>query len=145
MTPEELRNIRVLIGRIEILDEQIERLRASVQRTSPKLDGMPRGGTGADVMAEYVAKLEDLQDAYIEASGKCLEELLSISDEINAKCTKKQAKVIMLRYKDGYTWEEVAEQMGAYDVRSVIRLHKRGIKRLFKNDHVMTTKNKIKC
>lgn len=141
MTPEELRNIRVLIGRIEILDEQIEQLRASVQRTSPKLDGMPRGGADRDIMAEYVAKLEDLQDAYIEASGKCMEELISLSDEINARCTIKQAKVIMLRYKEGLTWEEVAEQMGASEVRSVIRLHKRALKNLFKNGHGMATNN----
>jgi len=143
MTEDELKSLRRLIQDRELIDEQIEGLRASVQRTSPNLDGMPHGGQQRDIMAEYVARLEELQDRYLEMSGKITEEILSLSDEICRVCTQKQAKVVLYRYKDCKEWGTIADEMGYADERSVRRLHHRAIKRLFKNSPVMTSKNDL--
>ena len=44
MTMDDLKGLRELHRERQRIIDRMEQLRASVQRTSPNLDGMPRGG-----------------------------------------------------------------------------------------------------
>ena len=59
MTMDDLKGLRELHRERQRIIDRMDQLRASVQRTSPNLDGMPHGGQQRDIMAEYAANFED--------------------------------------------------------------------------------------
>lgn len=124
MTLDELRNLRELAIRLNRINEQIDRLRLYVQRTSPGLDGMPHGTAYHDAFAEYVANVDAYLDLRIELSGKMYEEILSLSEEILA-LPKPQADTLWRYYAEGKGIRRIAREMH-YDKRHVYRLLRQG-------------------
>ena len=122
MTPKEyLLQARVLDQQITARIAERDRIMDQVTAArAPSLTGMPRGGQHD--WTDAVARAADLT-ATIDAE---LAELCRLKAEIAAAIKAVPEPVyrtlLELRYRSGFTWEQIAEAMG-YDVRHVYRLH----------------------
>ena len=122
MTAKEfLRRARGADRRIDEATERMERLRARIEagRLS-HITGMPRGGSSD--WTDTANALMDLErNVNARIREMCREKRLAM-EAIEAVEEARYREVLELYYLDGFTWEQVAEQMG-YDVRHVTRLH----------------------
>ena len=122
MTAKEfLRLARGADRRIDRATERVERLRARLEagRLS-QLTGMPRGGSSDwTETADKLIELEQIVNARVREM--CRVKRLAM-EAIEAVEEMRYREVLELYYLDGYTWEQVAKQMG-YELRHVTRLH----------------------
>ena len=133
MTESELKSIRELAIRLNRVNDEIERLRSYVQRTSPSLDGMPHGGQHDDAMADYAAEVERWLDDRIELAGKIMEEIKSLSDEI-VELKKPTADIIWMYYAEGKSIRQIANILH-YSRRQVYNKWNEGKRKLIKTLH----------
>ena len=125
VSKRDLQNLRELKRRQKTVEERILHLRSSVLRTSPNLDGLPHGGAYKDAMAEYVAKLDQLQWDMIKIETRLNEEIIRIEDEIR-KLPPQQCAVVWMRYAEEKSWGKIANELH-YDRTWVFRLHAKAI------------------
>lgn len=122
MTAKEfLRQARDADRRIDEAMERLERMRAKLEAgRMSNLTGMPRGG-GADwtETADRVIELEKRVNARIREMVRQKQAAMDAIDRVEEARLR---EVLELYYLDGYTWEQVAEQMDMSD-RHVKRLH----------------------
>ena len=122
MTPKEfLQQARYIDGRIDARLEERERLVARLTAgRAANLSGMPRGGRYD--WTDAVSQLVEL-DARINAQ---IQELCRIKrlvwEAIEAVEDMRYRTLLEYRYRNCWTWEQIAEAMG-YDLRWVHRLH----------------------
>lgn len=121
-----LRQVRTIDRRIERDAEQLMRLRAKVEAgRSPVLTGMPRGGDSD--WTDTVDRLITLQARYRERIRRACALKQAAMDAIERVEDARLRDVLELYYLCGFTWEQVAEEMGYKDVRWVYRLHGRAL------------------
>ena len=129
MTAKEfLRLARGADRRIDRATERVERLRARLEagRLS-QLTGMPRGGSSDwTETADKLIELEQIVNARVREM--CKVKRLAM-EAIEAVEEMRYREVLELYYLDGYTWEQVAEQMEMSD-RHVKRLHGKALLRI---------------
>lgn len=108
MTIQDLQACKHIRDQIDSLDERIVRLRSQAERLSRPLTGLP-GGAAGDHLAEYAAKLDELER---QRAGQviALEEQLQACDDWIVTLPAQQAKVMRLRYVDGLKWRQVAKR-----------------------------------
>lgn len=109
-------------GEIQRLRERAETVRSSAPRSGP------RGGRRRD----WTDALAALADAEARINREIVE-LCAVQAEISAAIDRvqnvKQRRVLELRYRNYMGWEEIADMIGC-DVRTVYRLHGRGLARV---------------
>lgn len=129
MTAKEfLRRARGMDRRIDEATERVMRLRARLETgRMAQISDMPRGG-GSDWTdtANALIDLEMQMNARIREMCK-LKRLAM--EAIEAVEEARYREVLELYYLDGFTWEQVAEQMG-YDLRWIYRLHGRALRKI---------------
>ena len=130
MTTQDLQACRNIRGQIESLDERIARLRSQAERLCRPLTGLP-GGKADDYLAEYAAKLDELER---ERAGQvvALEEQLQSCNDWIETLPAQQARVMRLRYIDGLPWKQVARE-AHYGIRHCSRIHAAAIKKMSNN------------
>ena len=130
MTIQDLQVCRNIRGKIESLDERISRLRSQAERLSRPLTSLAGGDVG-DHLAEYAAKLDELEQ---QRAGQiiALEEQLQTCDDWIAMLPAQQARVMRLRYIDGLPWKQVARE-AHYGIRHCSRIHTAAIKKMSNN------------
>ena len=122
MTAKEfLRQARDADRRIDAAMERLERMRAKLEAgRMSNLTGMPRGGAlDWTETADRVIELERKVNARIR---EMVRQKQAAMDAIYRVEEARLREVLELYYLDGYTWEQVAEQMDMSD-RHVKRLH----------------------
>lgn len=122
MTAKEfLRQARDADRRIDEAMERLERMRAKLEAgRMSNLTGMPRGGAlDWTETADRVIELERRVNARIREMVRQKQAAMDAIDRVEEARLR---EVLELYYLDGYTWEQVAEQMGMSD-RHVKRLH----------------------
>ena len=131
MTKADLTELRRLHSACRAIEEHIDRLMSSAERYSAPLSGMPHAPAWQDQMAEYVARLDDLQRRWteirteIEIKGQQLEiELQILGPE--------EYKIMFMRYIDGYGWHKIQRRMH-YSDRQVFRIHAAALTKLAVN------------
>lgn len=107
--------------RIERRCEERERLMAKLTAgRAANLSGMPRGGRFD--WTDAVSRLVEMDNQI----GAEIMELCRIKREVNAAIDAvedmRYRRLLELRYRNYYSWEKIAVEMG-YDVRWVYRLH----------------------
>lgn len=97
---------------------------------SPQMDGMPRSSNphGLD---EQVARIEAIRKKTERARAKVLAMLEDIEDRIEALPDHDQRMVMKLRYIEGLSWEEVANEM-SMSVRPVYYIHGKALAQMRK-------------
>lgn len=122
MTAKEfLRQARDADRRIDEAMERLERMRAKLETgRMSNLTGMPRGGAlDWTETADRVIELEKRVNARIREMVRQKQVAMDAIDRVEEARLR---EVLELYYLDGYTWEQVAEQMELSD-RHVKRLH----------------------
>ena len=122
MTAKEfLRQARDADRRIDEAMERLERMRAKLEAgRMSSLTGMPRGGAvDWTETADRVIELEHRVNARIRERVRQKQAAMDAIDRVEEARLR---EVLELYYLDGYTWEQVAEQMDMSD-RHVKRLH----------------------
>lgn len=122
MTAKEfLRRARGLDRRVDEANERLERLRARIEagRLS-QITGMPRGG--ASDWTETASLLIDMEREINAKVREMVRGKRLAMQAIEAVEEIRYREVLELYYLDGFTWEQVAEQMDMSD-RHVKRLH----------------------
>jgi DNA-directed RNA polymerase specialized sigma subunit len=127
-----LRQIRQLDQEINSKLEEVEKLRSLAEKMTSTLshDNVSQSGCG-DRVSEVVAKIVDLDreitrsvDRMIDLKDKAIR-LINQLDEPNHRL------VLILRYINGYTWEQIAVKMG-YVFQWVHVLHGRALREFAK-------------
>ena len=139
MTAKEfLRRARGIDRRVDEATERIDRLRAKLEAgRMSKITGMPRGGAEDWTMtADRLIDLERRVNAKIREMVRIKQAAMDVIDRVDEARLR---EVLELYYLDGYSWDQVAEQMGL-DKRWVFRLHGRALQRIevpeeFQIDH----------
>ena len=129
MTAKEfLRRARGMDRRIDEATERVMRLRARLETgRMAQISDMPRGGSSdwTDT-ANALIDLEHTMNAQIREMCKVKRLAMEVIEAVEEA---RYREVLELYYLDGFTWEQVAEQMG-YDLRWIYRLHGRALKKV---------------
>ena len=130
MTKEQLKAYRDLKQESEDLKLRIVALERDIYSPrSPRLDGMPRGGSGENyVLCEQIDEKDKLLRLYQETEAELNRQLFAIDIAIK-KLEPRERRLIRLYYMDGLTWEKVAVAMD-YSWRQVHRIHGEALEKL---------------
>lgn len=90
------------------------------------ISDMPRGGGKPRDLSDYVAKLDEMEGDLWEAVSRYRKQAQEVEAVISRAQDETQARLLRLRYIDGYTFEQIAVLMG-YSWRQVMRLHYRAV------------------
>ena len=112
---------------MERLKEEIIMIETSLYSPkAPKIDGMPRGGSGDS--SDLIIKYLDLQRQFKKKIAKSIVILQEIDNAIDTLPTGERY-VIRLRFVEGLTVRETAEECN-YSERQVLRYQKEAIKKI---------------
>ena len=128
MTRAELEELPILIKKRATYEERIMRLRVSILRTTPQLDGMPHGGQQRDLMAEYAARLDALERQLMATETEINARIQTIEETVR-RLPMRQCAVVWMRYVDNMSWEKIARELH-YSKRNLYYLHRDAIKTL---------------
>ena len=121
MTVQELQQLAYLEKLIEHEKERLENLRASVDLQSPRLTDMPKAGGARDKLGDTVPEIVD-QEAEIR---KNLREYTEIREKLTRyinRVPNARIKLIMiLRFIDRKSWEEVADEIGGRETEYSVK------------------------
>ncbi len=130
MTKEQLRayrDIKLERDRLSTLIEEVEAVLYSPR--SPKLDGMPRGGSAPGSLVEEAAiKHAELLEKYRRKVAELSAALVEIENAIEV-LEPRERTLIRLYYVQGLTWEEVCVAMN-YSWRQIHRIHAKALEAL---------------
>ena len=89
---------------------------------SPRLDGMPHGSPDPKDLSEIVSLADRMFDRWQKLLTKKQAALSVITDALERMPNETEKTLLMLRYINGKTFEQVAVEMG-YSWRHTLRLH----------------------
>lgn len=132
MTKEKLKEYRSLKLERDKLAEMIRDMEAVIYGPrSPKLDGMPHGGSNPHSAVEDAAiKHTDLLERYQQKVAELSAALAEIETAIE-RLAPRERTLIRLHYVQALTWEEVCVAM-AYSWRQIHRIHAKALAELKK-------------
>lgn len=136
-----LRQLRRLNDIVQSKLDQIETLRSLAQKITyvPKTVSVQES-IPEDKMTELISKIVDLQKELETDINNLLDLKLKITHQINNIDNDDYKLLLMLRYLNFKTWEEIAVEMG-YTYQWVHVLHSRALKyfeRSMRDEKVMT-------
>ena len=125
---EYLRRALVLDMEIDAEFERIQHLRALAERRTAAYGRERSGGRGsADFRMDVVARIVDAERGLDEK----IDRMIAMRDEIQGVIERvrdgRMRVLLKLRYLNGRTWEEIAEEM-CYTTRNIYNLHNVAIK-----------------
>ena len=121
-----LNSYRAAVREEKILLEEIQKLRTDKMFPSVVNDGMPHGSEGGD-LSGYAARLDGMIQ---DLQQQCLDKVQRYGEiQQRIKCVEDdtERELLMLRYLQGKTWEQVAVEMGCV-WRHVHRIHAKALK-----------------
>lgn len=130
MTKAQLKTYRAIKKERDDIKRRREDLEAVMYGPrSQRLDGMPRGGSGAgDILEAQIDRKDELLAMYLAKEAELDDALLAIEQAIE-KLDPTQRLLVRLHYFDGLTWEQVAVEIG-YSWSQTHRIHSAALKRL---------------
>jgi hypothetical protein len=133
ITLEDLKRLRYYDTVIQSGEERIADLRRKAEGLTRDLSGMPRASSHSDKMAEYMVKLEGLE----EELGRQLVEMLELEQRVAGEVERlpcQQALIMRLRYlsvRNGrrLSWREVSRK-AHYSVPHCKTIHQVAVRNL---------------
>ncbi len=123
-----LQSYRYCLWRINQNKEMIEKLRALAEKTSPSYSLAP-GGDTKDSMANAAAKIADLKREIDADTARLKDELAKVEVLISGLDDHQQKQVVELRYKYGYSWRRIQEEL-KYSRAQIYRFYLAALKNL---------------
>ena len=110
------------------LEEEIEKLRASVILPSKVMDGMPHGSGKSD-LSSYAARLDELfgkLQAELNRKWEVRKDILRAIEELEDENEK---LVLKFRYINCWKWEQIADTE-YYSYQHIHKIHKKALEHL---------------
>lgn len=127
MTAKEyLSQYKHLDAEIKLKEEQKKRLEELAESISSVID--PRGTGISDKVGWTAAKLVDIENEIRAMIDRLIALKSEIEKSIGAVEDIKLRRILTLRYINGHTFEQIAEEMD-YSLRQVLRKHKAALKK----------------
>lgn len=102
----DFRRMRWLISKLQRVQWDVERKMANATRITSVITGMPRGGSGNRQEEAYVI-LADVLDAYKDTMDELDTMRAELKPFIDALPDPDEKAIMILRYMDGYSPEEI--------------------------------------
>ena len=117
-----LHSYRDLLAEYSQIKDELAKVEAFMEAPrGSNLDGMPRGGSGADPIVNVVAHHIALQESYKLQLVKLAAAQAAIENMIEG-LEPGERRLMRCRYIDGLTWEEVCVRIG-YSWRQTHNIH----------------------
>ena len=133
MTKNELKEYRAVANEIEIIKEKLEYLEE--KKTSVKsqvISDMPRSSSENERLSTLLAEIEEVTELYNEKMSRLIKSQFKIENTIDILDDATERNLMRLKYLDGFTWEEVAVEMG-YSWQHIHRIHNKILKKIRQN------------
>lgn len=117
-----LRQYQMALQKIDLLTEQIERLRVRAQGAGGSFVEIGRGSGPSSAMEHCVVMIVELEQELQEWVRQAVCEERTITRVIYSLENKEHVAVLVHRYIEGLLWKEIALEM-RYTERHVKRLH----------------------
>jgi len=130
---EELNEVRRTEEDLRCFKAELPYLKAAAERTTGRLDAMPRGSGGSGSLQErYVCALESYRSRRAAADLK----KSGLYDLLSRIPDRRVALIMKLRYVHGQSWDEIRASLPDYGLycseRSLFRLHRQGLEAAFR-------------
>lgn len=116
---------------LEILQQKKSIIENELLPRSPNMSGMPSGHAGSDRMAEYIIKLDEMQQKINEAIERACDRMKEIDEVISKVEDTTLKQVLFYRYIKGCKWDDIEETIN-YTERHLRRLKDRALEEVAK-------------
>ena len=112
MTKKELSQLYYLRKEIKEQQRRLSELEALATSCTAKITGLPNGNGVSDKVANYAAQIADLKGLLDLNLKKYFYELNRLDRFISSVKDSEMRIILTLRYSQGLTWQQVAQNMG---------------------------------
>lgn len=112
MTKKELSQLYYLRKEIKEQQRRLSELEALATNCTAKITGLPNGNGVSDKVANYATEIADLKGLLDLNLKKCFYELNRLDRFISSVKDSEMRIILTLRYSQGLTWQQVAQNMG---------------------------------
>lgn len=109
MTLQEIREAAASEERMRYLAAQKRRLKDRMLSLSSGMDGMPHAHSRGDKMAEFIARLDEIEREYAAMILDSEELRLRVEREISKKLTPRQQRLVRLRLLENKPWKTISK------------------------------------
>ena len=113
MTKKELSQLYYLRKEIKEQQKRLSELEALATNCTAKITGLPNGNGVSDKIANYATEIADLKSLLDLNLKKCFYELNRLDRFISSVNDSEMRIILTLRYSQGLSWQQIAQNMGA--------------------------------
>ena len=112
MTKKELSQLYYLKKEIKEQQKRLSELEALATSCTAKITGLPNGNGVSDKIANYATEIADLKSLLDLNLKKCFYELNRLDRFISSVNDSEMRIILTLRYSQGLSWQQIAQNMG---------------------------------
>ncbi len=113
MTKKELSQLYYLKKEIKEQQKRLSELEALATSCTAKITGLPNGNGVSDKIANYATEIADLKSLLdLNLKKKCFYELNRLDRFISSVKDSEMRIILTLRYSQGLSWQQIAQNMG---------------------------------
>ncbi len=112
MTKKELSQLYYLRKEIKEQQRRLSELEALATNCTAKITGLPNGNGVSDKIANYATEIADLKSLLDLNLKKCFYELNRLDRFISSVNDSEMRIILTLRYSQGLSWQQIAQNMG---------------------------------
>ena len=112
MTKKELSQLYYLRKEIKEQQRRLSELEALATSCTAKITGLPNGNGVSDKIANYATEIADLKSLLDLNLKKCFYELNRFDRFISSVKDSEMRIILTLRYSQGLSWQQIAQNMG---------------------------------
>ncbi len=112
MTKKELSQLYYLRKEIKEQQRRLSELEALATSCTANVTGIPNGNGISDKVANYAAQIADLKGLLDLNLKKCFYELNRLDRFISSVKDSEMRIILTLRYSQGLSWQQIAQNMG---------------------------------
>lgn len=106
-----LEEYKLMQTRLNVLQTEIERLRAEAESVSINIDGMPKGGQTDDKTARLAVQIADMETTWQQELSWLWSRRMKIISQLGELKNHKHQTLLHKRYIECKTWEAIAYEM----------------------------------
>ena len=117
---------RAAVRREQMLEGELEMMRAAAERVTACLTGMPGAGPNPDRLPKAVERIEETQKKLEQQIEDCVDCRFAVMQVVAAVQAPDVKEVLPRRYILGQSYGEIADAMGVV-LRRVYQIHRAGV------------------
>lgn len=117
---------RAAVRREQMLEGELEMMRAAAERVTACLTGMPGAGLNPDRLPKAVERIEETQKKLEQQIEDCVDCRFAVMQVVAAVQAPDVQEVLRRRYILGQSYGEIADAMGVV-LRRVYQIHRAGV------------------